>query len=189
MARFRFLSLLHSSAKSTASAEKERKQNNRRSFSAFSSVPILRHKEATSRPSAINGTAKPSTVPEESDTPSRMTELSKKIATETAKLESYMKEHELEMPGLGVDAPADFPKLPEDIQRSRMEIVHASSELERLVQGPKQTMRWMVWDFLDTLAIQVLNNYGIRKHFFFFFFGYISSLDLMTPLLPLYRMY
>ncbi|KKY35754.1 putative s-adenosyl-l-methionine-dependent methyltransferase [Diaporthe ampelina] len=92
-----------------------------------------------------------------------MVALSQKIARETEKLEAYMKEKGLVMPSFDVDAADDFPKLPEEIQRSRLDIIHATKELRDLAVGPRESVRWGVWEFLDVLALQLINNYGIAK--------------------------
>lgn len=74
-----------------------------------------------------------------------MSELAKRIATETEKLENYMKEHNLPLPTLDPNGPLDFPRLPEEIQQSRMEIIFATRELEALVHGPREDVRWKAW--------------------------------------------
>lgn len=71
--------------------------------------------------------------------------LAKKITEETEKLNKYMKDNGLADPGFSVDAPGDFPKLPDDIQKSRQEIVYATKELGALVRGPRESVRWGVW--------------------------------------------
>lgn len=77
---------------------------------------------------------------------SDMVALSRKIAEETEKLEEYMKANSLAMPGFDVDAADDFPKLPGEIQRSRLEIIHATKELRDLAVGPRESVRWGVWE-------------------------------------------
>lgn len=77
---------------------------------------------------------------------SRMVTLARKIASETEKLETYMRENNLPMPSFEVDAPADFPTLPADIQRSRQEIICATRELGLLAHGPRESLRWGVWE-------------------------------------------
>ncbi|ROV93857.1 hypothetical protein VMCG_08810 [Cytospora schulzeri] len=94
---------------------------------------------------------------------SDMVALSKKIAEETEKLEKYMRSKGLAMPTFDVGAADAFPKLPEEIQKSRLEIIHATKELRDLAVGPRESVRWGVWEFLDVLALQVINNYGIAK--------------------------
>lgn len=94
---------------------------------------------------------------------SQLISLAKKIGAEAEKLEAYLKENGLPDPSFGVDAPGDFPKLSEEAQRSRLEIAHATKELGDLVRGPRENVRWGVWSFLDTLSLQIVNNYGIAK--------------------------
>ncbi|KAF4462214.1 O-methyltransferase [Fusarium albosuccineum] len=94
---------------------------------------------------------------------SQMIQLAKKITRETEKLDKYLKDHNLPDPGFGADAPGDFPKLPDEIQRSRQEVVYATRELGTLVRGPRESVRWGIWSFMDTLSLQILNSYGIAK--------------------------
>jgi hypothetical protein len=75
-----------------------------------------------------------------------MVELAKTIAAGTEKLEKYLKESGSPMPGFDVDSPVDFPKLPEDLKKVREEVVRATKELEYLVTGPAESLRWKAWD-------------------------------------------
>ena len=78
--------------------------------------------------------------------PSLLIELSQIIATETAKIDDYLRNNGIPFPSFEPDGHADFPKLPEHIQRSRQEIMRATQELKDLVVGPTESMRWMGWD-------------------------------------------
>ncbi|OLN85733.1 Sterigmatocystin 8-O-methyltransferase [Colletotrichum chlorophyti] len=98
-----------------------------------------------------------------SRSPSRMIELARIIASETDKLESYMTENNLPMPGLDPNGPSDFPNLPEDIEKSRMEIINATRELEALAHGPKEDIRWKAWSYQDSLSLQLVNHFGLAK--------------------------
>lgn len=89
-----------------------------------------------------------------SSTTSQMVQLAQKIAKETEKLDNYLSDNGLPNPGFDVDAPEDFPALPEDMQRSRQEIVHATKELHYLVQGPKETVRWGIWSVSSNRSCQ-----------------------------------
>ncbi|KAJ4147764.1 hypothetical protein LMH87_002270 [Akanthomyces muscarius] len=90
-----------------------------------------------------------------------MIHLAKIISAESDKLESYCKTQGIESPSFDADAPRDFPKLPDNIQKSRQEIIFAASELSSLVRGPRESVRWGVWGFLDSLTLQIINHYGI----------------------------
>lgn len=142
MGKFKFSSLFSSSS----SADAEKKKQNRRS------MPIL-SASTPNKDAVTNGAAKSvsassvsnaEAAPEQST--SRMVALAQKIAKDTEKLETYMKENNLPMPSFDVDAPADFPTLPEDIQKSRQEIIHSTKELGLLAHGPREALRWGVWE-------------------------------------------
>ncbi|KAK2030299.1 O-methyltransferase [Colletotrichum zoysiae] len=110
---------------------------------------------------AVEGAEKKPENPASS--PSRLTQLAKKIASETEKLERYMMENNLPMPTLDPSGPGDFPKLPDDIQKSRMEIIYATRELEALAHGPREDVRWKTWSYQDSLSLQLVNHFGLAK--------------------------
>ncbi|KAK5660695.1 hypothetical protein OQA88_12059 [Cercophora sp. LCS_1] len=153
-----------SSSPSTTDAEK--KKANRRSFPALSATSFGR-KSVDFNGRSAKPTPAPAPAPAEpaTESTSRMIALAKKITQETEKLEAYLKENNLPTPSFDVDAPADFPKLPADILQSRQEIIFATKELGILAHGPREALRWGVWEFLDVLALQVINHYGIAKLF------------------------
>lgn len=150
MGKLRLSSLFHSS--SASSTDAETKKQNRRSFSALSAS--LRHKDVGTN-GTVNPTpkvAKTETAPVQST--SRMVALAQMISQETEKLEAYMKANGLPMPGFDVDAPADFPHLPDEIQQSRQEIIYATKELSRLAHGPRESVRWGVWEVRSFCSTQ-----------------------------------
>ncbi|KAF5675239.1 O-methyltransferase [Fusarium heterosporum] len=95
-----------------------------------------------------------------SDT-SLMIQLARRITEETEKLDQYFKSNDLPNLGFDAESPGDLPKLPDDIQKSRLEISSAARELELLVRGPRESVRWGIWNFMDTVSLQILNSYGI----------------------------
>lgn len=93
-----------------------------------------------------------------------MTALADTISKETAKLEKYLKENSLPMPSFDVDAADDFPRLPEDMQKSRLEIIHATKQLRDLTVGPRESLRWGVWEvrpqYCEHTWTNILSKYG-----------------------------
>ncbi|RDA91224.1 hypothetical protein CP533_3406, partial [Ophiocordyceps camponoti-saundersi (nom. inval.)] len=132
----------------------DKHKHNRRSFSGFSHRRI-KHE---SLPVVVDDDKN-----DNNDKPSRLTELAAKITAETEKLDRYVRDHGLPEPGFDVDASDCFPPLPPELQTSRLEVVCAAQELESLIRGPRENVRWAVWSYLDTLSLQLINNYGIAK--------------------------
>jgi hypothetical protein len=74
-----------------------------------------------------------------------MSQLAGKITAETRKLEAYMHQNGLQMPSHDVNSP-DFPQLSEEINKSRFEIIDATKKLREMTIGPRECVRWAVWD-------------------------------------------
>ncbi|KAH8816934.1 O-methyltransferase-domain-containing protein [Xylogone sp. PMI_703] len=72
-------------------------------------------------------------------------ELATTITKESEKLEKYFRKRGGPRPGFDVDSLDDFSGLPDDIQKSREEIVRATKELGDLVTGPTESLRWIPW--------------------------------------------
>jgi hypothetical protein len=89
-------------------------------------------------------------------TTASLVELAKIITRESEKLEKYLKESGSALPSFDIDGPANFPALPDDIKRARDEVMRATKDLEYLVTGPTEKVRWMAWDvsFPDTTQIK-----------------------------------
>ncbi|KAI1080192.1 S-adenosyl-L-methionine-dependent methyltransferase [Whalleya microplaca] len=102
-------------------------------------------------------------VPQPTTSPSKMGALAQKISTETERVESYFREKGLPTPSFDVDAPSDFPKMPDDIMKSRREVIQATQELQDLMVGPRESVRWMAWDFMRTQSLQLINHFEIAK--------------------------
>ncbi|KAK4453395.1 putative s-adenosyl-l-methionine-dependent methyltransferase [Podospora aff. communis PSN243] len=156
MAKLKLTSWLSSSQ--PAPTETEKKKEKRRSY-----VPSAFTRKSVEISGVIDKTLSAETVPAEP--PSRMIALAQQITRDTEKLESYLKANNLPALSYDVNVPADFPKLPEDIARSRRDIIQASKELTMLAHGPREALRWAVWEFLDVLALQIINYFGIAKLF------------------------
>lgn len=76
---------------------------------------------------------------------SRIISLAKQINAEAEKVDRYLKQQNLSYPGFGIDDPAEFPHLPTAVQNSRYEILRATNELNKLIKGPKESLRWTAW--------------------------------------------
>lgn len=207
MGKFNIGSCFGTQSKSQVAGDHERKKRSRRMFSYFATVSLSKADSDGGTGKTLNdgeggcldgkadrrsvSTIKPvsgmasNTVGTPASGTTTMIALSKKIAEETEKLERYMKANGLAMPAFDVGTADDFPKLPEKIQRSRLEIINATKELRDLAVGPRESVRWGVWEvsaardppsralskppsnsilqFLDVLALQIINNYGIGR--------------------------
>ncbi|KAI5464567.1 putative O-methyltransferase [Mariannaea sp. PMI_226] len=170
MAKLRVPSWLHSSNGSTNghSDEADRKKQNRMSLSGL--AHLISKNEQPSEPSSAESTnptptsdASPICKTVQDSSVSQLIQLAKKITEEAEKLDKYIKANNLPEPGFGVDAPVDFPPLPDDIQNSRQEIVYATDKLGQLVRGPREQIRWGVWNFLDTLSLSLIYNFDIAQ--------------------------
>ncbi|OAA72143.1 O-methyltransferase, family 2 [Cordyceps fumosorosea ARSEF 2679] len=151
-----------SSAVSSRSATTEEKKLNRRSFSGITNLKSKRENDSRVgvKESDIESNSATETKPDTS-VDSRMIHLAKIISEESNKLDSFCKSQGIAPPSFDADAPEDFPKLPAHIQKSRQEIIFAASELSTLVRGPRESVRWGVWGFLDSLTLQIINHYDI----------------------------
>ncbi|KAL1835547.1 hypothetical protein VTJ49DRAFT_6493 [Mycothermus thermophilus] len=151
MGKFHRLSSFFSS--SSLSSDSEAKKQNRRSFS-------FRGKEGLANGSAVKNASKTDTTAPKT---SRMVELAQQITEATEIVENYFKSQGLPSPSFDVDAPLDYPQLPEDVQKARLDIICLTRELNRLAHGPRESVRWGIWECLDVLSLAALNHYGIAK--------------------------
>lgn len=121
-----------------------------RSDGSAPAAPAVAPKSARTRPDgATNGATNGVTNGVEKQSPSKtagLVALAKIITTESEKLEKYLKESGSAMPSLDIDGPANFPPLPDDIKKARDEVMRATRQLEYLVTGPTEKIRWMAWD-------------------------------------------
>ncbi|KAL2269640.1 hypothetical protein VTJ83DRAFT_1824 [Remersonia thermophila] len=144
---------------SSLSSDNEAKKNNRRSLAAFSTS--LRSKDGLTNGSSVKSDGKTdATAPQTS----RMVELAQQISKATEMVDNYFQSQGLPAPSFDVDAPLDYPQLPEDIQKARLDIICLTKELNRLAHGPRESVRWGIWEFLDVLSLAAVNHYGIAKH-------------------------
>ncbi|KAL7808236.1 chlorophenol O-methyltransferase [Trichoderma gracile] len=112
---------------------------------------------------SLHKDGEPKGAAKEESPESRMVVLAETIRVETQKLQAYLESNGIVQPDISVDAPDDFPPLPEVIQKSRQKILLASRELTDIVRGPRETVRYAVWSYLDTLSLQLINSYKIAQ--------------------------
>ncbi|RAL68535.1 hypothetical protein DID88_007262 [Monilinia fructigena] len=74
---------------------------------------------------------------------SSLGKLAATITRETEKLSAYLKDNGIEEPSFDVTSAVAFPKLPEDLRKSREEIIIATKELGDLVTGAEEGLRWL----------------------------------------------
>lgn len=77
---------------------------------------------------------------------SNLVTLAAKIAQETEKISSYMKENGLPEPSFNADSAVGFSKLPDALQAARGEVIKATKELSELLTGAEQGLRCLAWD-------------------------------------------
>ncbi|KAI1801741.1 S-adenosyl-L-methionine-dependent methyltransferase [Daldinia bambusicola] len=171
MVKSKLVAWLHQTSPpmATSSNEERRRQTVRHTVDLPASLPeIKRHKQKLQReelPSS-NNNSRIANSQRKNNTPttmasSKMIALAQKITSETEKVEAYFKVNGLVTPSFDAHAPGDFPFMPDDISRSRREVIQATEELHDLMVGPRESIRWMAWDFMNTQSLQLLNHFGI----------------------------
>ena len=156
MAKFKVPSWLNSqSGASSASADSERKKLNRRSFSGFSHRVKTSEASPLRKDMEVSCDTKPEATRETATSTSRITTLSQLIASETEKLEQYLVSNGHALPGLDIAAAGSFPKLPAEEHERRQRIINATQELQDLVRGPRENVRWAVWGVSLVFSNQV----------------------------------
>ena len=88
----------------------------------------------------------PTRITDPETSTSKLIELAQTIMRETEKLNRFIGENELPEPSFDADAPLTFPKLPNELKKSREDVMKATKELGELVTGPRESIRWMAWD-------------------------------------------
>ncbi|KAL1870013.1 hypothetical protein VTK73DRAFT_2822 [Phialemonium thermophilum] len=197
MAKFKLSSLLGGRAENeqgdgasqpppaSSTEAQDAKKSKRLSLSAFSGATGRKQTPSKSESSTKSLRAQRETDrTEAAPQPTAMTALAQRIAAATTTLEAYFRDHGLPPPGFGPEDAPDFPKLPDDMQKLRQEIIYATKELRELAIGPRESVRWSVWGHLDVMALQVLNHFGIAKLFPAGETITLSELQKKTPLDP-----
>jgi hypothetical protein len=77
---------------------------------------------------------------------STLTQLAEKILGETKNLETYCQTNGLQLPSFDDATSLDPHKLPDHVNKSRLEIIDSAKKLRDLSVGPEERIRWAVWD-------------------------------------------
>lgn len=97
---------------------------------------------------------------------SRISELSQRIAINTAKIDKYLNKYGLPQPSFAVDAPLKsiVPDHEVEIARARQEVINDTHELRRLLLGPREYLTsFNVSNYnlltVNTLQVRILNSF------------------------------
>lgn len=73
--------------------------------------------------------------------------LAELIHLKTKALDDYISSNSLTPPSFGSDGPLDFPIPPNEqsLQETRRAVINATSQLQDLLIGPRERMRWLAW--------------------------------------------
>ncbi|KAI0119468.1 S-adenosyl-L-methionine-dependent methyltransferase [Daldinia grandis] len=165
MVRLRLAAWLHLTSPMANSNTEHKRQNLKHTLELPAGPPESKHHKQKLYREELNSNIRVAGSPRKSAPPtmasSKMITLAKKIASETEKVEAYFKNNDLLTPSFDADAPGDFPIMPDDVSKSRREVIHATQELHDLMVGPRESVRWMAWDFLSTQSLQLINHFGL----------------------------
>ncbi|KAF2236496.1 putative O-methyltransferase [Viridothelium virens] len=93
---------------------------------------------------------------------SRIVELSSIVASNTLKLDQYFASAGVPTPSFDIDAPVNIP-LPPDLESLRESILDASTELNELLLGPRETM--VDWQFNYYVPLHAISHYKLAHTF------------------------
>lgn len=72
--------------------------------------------------------------------------LALKIANQTKIVDNYLQTSGNLYPTFEADGPTSFPKLPDEVQQARQNVLEATMELRDLMMGPAEMITSMAWD-------------------------------------------
>ncbi|KAK8088423.1 hypothetical protein PG997_003384 [Apiospora hydei] len=115
----------------------------------------------------------------------RIIELSQLIATETAKVDSFLGSRNLPTPSLDEDALQTIPIPDEltDIKAARLAVIEACSELKDLMTGPKELLRFKWTDYASVKAVlrfKLDKSFGVGQSTSFEAMSEFSGLNVMN---------
>ncbi|KAB5518887.1 O-methyltransferase-domain-containing protein [Coniochaeta sp. 2T2.1] len=93
----------------------------------------------------------------------RMTELAQEITEKTKVVTDYLTSRGLEAASLDAGGLAEFPISPEDEVpfKARLELVAATKELYDISLGPKEGLRYLAWDSVNSLSLQAVWEFKV----------------------------
>lgn len=95
---------------------------------------------------------------------SPLTDLSQKIADDSALIDYYLSSNNLPPLSVGKEGPYDFPSATPSIRTARARLRTNSKRLHDLVVGPSEQMRWLGWHFHDYSTLQYINTFALADH-------------------------
>ncbi|KAH8902067.1 S-adenosyl-L-methionine-dependent methyltransferase [Coniochaeta sp. PMI_546] len=96
----------------------------------------------------------------------RMTRLAEEIAEKTKIVTDYLSSKGLEAASLDADGLAEFPISPEDDVpfKARLDLVAATKELYDISLGPKEGLRYLAWDSVNSLSLQAVWEFKVAEY-------------------------
>ncbi|KAK4494687.1 hypothetical protein PRZ48_014043 [Zasmidium cellare] len=95
---------------------------------------------------------------------SRLTQLSQQIATNTAIVDEYTQREGIKL-GFGVNDTAAFPSdAPAEVLEARRIVREATQELNDLVTGPAEQLRWLACRYHDLSSLRWIYHFNLYSH-------------------------
>ncbi|KAG9234888.1 O-methyltransferase-domain-containing protein [Amylocarpus encephaloides] len=96
----------------------------------------------------------------------RLTSLSDTIAEKTKIVTEYLSSKGLEAASFDVNGLDEFPISPDDKvpSQARLDLIAATRELHGLALGPKEGLRYLAWDSVNSLSLQAVYEFQIAEN-------------------------
>jgi len=96
---------------------------------------------------------------------SRINELATAIAEHTKVISNYLSSKNLSAPSFDVGDLNELPITPADgdSYKARMKLIAATQELHDLVLGPKESLRHLAWDSVDSLSLRAMYHFEVAQ--------------------------
>ncbi|KAJ2892177.1 uncharacterized protein MKZ38_010173 [Zalerion maritima] len=95
----------------------------------------------------------------------RITSLSEEISGKTKIITDYLSSKGLEAASFDVNGLSEYPIPPQDEIpfKARLELIAATKELHDLALGPKEGLRYLAWDSVNSLSLQALWEFKVAE--------------------------